>query len=215
MENFPVNPADVIIVVILLLSAAFAFLGGFVRESLGMAAWVGAAIATAYGFPHVQPYLREAINSPLVADAISAIGIFLVALAVLLLATHAITDRVRRSRLGAVDRSLGFVFGLLRGAIVVCLAYVAYIWAIAPDARPAWVEEARFMPWVKQGAEVIRDIVPPDLWQEGEESVQSLREKTQGETGGGPETGDEPAPSNGGYDERERRALEGLMETIE
>ena len=224
MEGFPVNPVDILTVLILLVSGGLAFVRGFVRESLGLGAWIGAAFATLYAFPEATGYLRSWIEMTLLADAITGVAIFVVTLVILILLSHLITARIRGSRLGAIDRSLGFAFGLLRGAIVICLAYMMLVWAVPEDDRPAWTEEARFMPWIHHGAAVIRVVIPQHWANEGEAAGEDIKRKggaaIEAEralrelTGSGPD--EAPDANEGtGYSTDERRGLDSVIEGIE
>jgi membrane protein required for colicin V production len=163
--------ADLIIIAILALSALLAFMRGFVREVLSIGAWVGAALATIYGFPIAQPYARKYIEVALFADIAAGVAIFVVALIVLTILSHALSRNVRDSALGAVDRSLGLLFGLVRGAVLVCLAYLVMAWAIPQEDRPAWIAEARTLPLVQQGAGLLLKILPESALKQGEDAV--------------------------------------------
>ena len=163
--------ADLIIIAILALSALLAFMRGFVREVLSIGAWVGAALATIYGFPIAQPYARKYIEVALFADIAAGVAIFIVALIVLTVLSHALSRNVRSSALGAVDRSLGLLFGLVRGAVLVCLAYLVMAWAIPQEDRPVWVAEARTLPLVQQGAGLLLKILPESALKQGENAV--------------------------------------------
>jgi membrane protein required for colicin V production len=163
--------ADLIIIAILALSALLAFMRGFVREVLSIGAWVGAALATIYGFPIAQPYARKYIEVALFADIAAGVAIFIVALIVLTVLSHALSRNVRSSALGAVDRSLGLLFGLVRGAVLVCLAYLVMAWAIPQEDRPVWVAEARALPLVQQGAGLLLKILPESALKQGENAV--------------------------------------------
>jgi membrane protein required for colicin V production len=176
MDSFPVNPVDVLVAIILLLSAILAFSRGAVREVLGVGAWVGAALATVFGFRHLQPFVRDLIESQLVADGVTALAIFLVALIVLVVVSQVIASRVQGSRLGALDRSLGFVFGLLRGAALICLAYMLFIWAMAEEDRPTWIAKAKTMPYIVRGAEAIRSVIPDEF---EEKAASTVREQSE------------------------------------
>ncbi len=68
MNDFAVNPADIVIAGVLLISGILAFFRGAVRELLSVVGWVGAAVATYYGFGHLQPIARELIGMALIAD---------------------------------------------------------------------------------------------------------------------------------------------------
>jgi membrane protein required for colicin V production len=163
--------ADLIIIAILALSALLAFMRGFVREVLSIGAWVGAALATIYGFPILQPYARKYIEVALFADIAAGVAIFVLALILLTVLSHALSRNVRSSALGAVDRSLGLLFGLVRGAVLVCLAYLVMAWAIPQEDRPTWVAEARTLPLVQQGASLLLKILPESALKQGEDAV--------------------------------------------
>ncbi len=163
MDSFPVNPIDILVAAVLLLSAILAFSRGAVREILGVGAWVGAAFATVYGFPHLRPFARELIESQLIADAAAALVLFVVALILLVVTSQVIAGRIQGSRLGPLDRSLGFIFGLARGAVLICLAYLLFVWAMAPEDRPPWIAKAKTMPYIVKGAKAIRSVVPDEV----------------------------------------------------
>jgi membrane protein required for colicin V production len=163
--------ADLIIIAILALSALLAFMRGFVREVLSIGAWVGAALATIYGFPLAQPYARKYIEVALFADIAAGVAIFVLALIILTILSHALSKNVRDSALGAVDRSLGLLFGLVRGAVLVCLAYLVMAWAIPQEDRPGWVAQSRTLPLVQQGADLLLKILPESALKQGEDAV--------------------------------------------
>jgi membrane protein required for colicin V production len=163
--------ADLIIIAILALSALLAFMRGFVREVLSIGAWVGAAVATIYGFPLAQPYARKYIEVALFADIAAGVAIFVLALIILTILSHALSKNVRDSALGAVDRSLGLLFGLVRGAVLVCLAYLVMAWAIPQEDRPVWIAQSRTLPLVQQGADLLLRILPESALKQGEDAV--------------------------------------------
>jgi membrane protein required for colicin V production len=161
VSEFPLTLADLAIVGILLVSAVLAFARGFVHEVLSMAAWVGAAFAVIFALPYARPIARDFISLPLLADVAAGGAIFVVALLALSLLTRSVSKRVQGSALNAVDRSLGFVFGLARGALLVCLAYIPIAWLLSPGEQPAWLRDARSRPLVEQGAAMIQSLVDP------------------------------------------------------
>ncbi len=110
------NTVDVIVIGVIGFSTLIAFLRGFVREVLTVGSWIGAAIVTIYGFPLLRGRFESWISSKLAADIAGGIGLFLVTLVVLSVLSHMIARIVRGSALTAVDRSLGLLFGLVRGA---------------------------------------------------------------------------------------------------
>ncbi|CAA7627810.1 conserved membrane hypothetical protein [Candidatus Terasakiella magnetica] len=161
MGNLNITPVDVVVAVVLLGSAGFAFLRGFVHEVLSITSWVGAVFATLYGFSYVQPFFRSHIGAAWAADAAAGASLFLVTLLVLSILTKRVSDSVRRSALNSVDSSLGFVFGLARGAVLMSLAYMSAAWLFdGPEKQPAWLAESRTRPWMERGAELLQGLAP-------------------------------------------------------
>jgi membrane protein required for colicin V production len=155
------NLLDIVVIAIVLLSGLFAFARGFVKEALSVAAWIGAGFAALYGLPYATPLAERFLPKGSVAEAAAGLVVFLVALIILSLLTSAIASRVKDSSLSAIDRTLGLVFGLVRGLVVVCLVYIAFSWALpAKQPQPTWIAEARTLPLLATGAERLRALVP-------------------------------------------------------
>jgi membrane protein required for colicin V production len=133
-----------------------------VAEVLSIAGWLGAALVTLWTFGDAKPYLRQYIQMQLLADILTGVGIFVVALVIFSTISHLIARVVKGSALSAVDRSLGFVFGIARGAVLVCLAYLLLTWVFPETRRPPWLENARMLPWVQAGAEYLKSLVPQE-----------------------------------------------------
>jgi membrane protein required for colicin V production len=230
METTSINPTDIAVIVILLLSALLAFARGLVREVLSVGAWVGAAFATLYLFPHVLPMVQQVVAKELLAKAVAGIGIFVVSLILLSIISHQLSKGVRGSALSAVDRSLGFVFGIARGAVIVCLAYLSVAWVFPPTDQPRWLRDARTMPVIQSGADMLRNLVPDQTRSNAATGTQSAAsaalEKTnkviQDEalrrlsvprpTAANATNADAPAPESG-YKDRDRSDLDRLFET--
>jgi len=134
MSNLPFNIVDLAVLGVILISALVAFSRGLVREVLSIGAWIAAALATIYGLPHLRDFARTYITAPLVADAVTGVTIFVLTLIVCAAISHMAARHVRGSGFGAVDRSLGLLFGVARGAILVCLAYLGFVWAMPKEA---------------------------------------------------------------------------------
>lgn len=152
--------ADIAVVAVLLISGALAYFRGMTRELLTIAGWVGAALATIYGFPQVRPLFAEYIESNLASDIATAATLFLVTLVVLTIASHLIANRIKSSSLGQLDHALGFVFGVLRGVILVSLLYIGV--SIFWDEKdfPDVIAEARSLPLVQASAGFLENFVP-------------------------------------------------------
>ncbi|MEM1400066.1 MAG: CvpA family protein, partial [Pseudomonadota bacterium] len=108
MADWPINPMDLVVLIILILSAVLAFARGFVREVLSIGGWIGAAIVTVYMLPQAREYGRQYIASELIADLATAAVLFIAALVVFAILSFWLAKLVQGSALNAVDRSLGF-----------------------------------------------------------------------------------------------------------
>jgi membrane protein required for colicin V production len=158
------NAGDLVVLSALGLFAIFGLLLGFVGVVLLVARWVGASLITLWGFPYVQTLARNIIDNKLIADVLGGVALFVVALILLSVISHAIGNLVRNSSLNALDRTLGFVVGIVGGIGVVSLSYLAFsqwIWA-SPTDRPEWVRQARTLPLVEATADLLRSLAPPE-----------------------------------------------------
>jgi membrane protein required for colicin V production len=151
---------DLVMLAILALSALLAFFRGFVREVLGVGAWVGAIIISIWFFPFVSPKFETWIKAKEFADPAAYGAVFLVALIVLSVLSSWIGALVRGSALGGVDRTLGIVFGIIRGAAVLIFCYFAAGLFTTPQQWPAPVRDARFLPYVYEGARALVTYLP-------------------------------------------------------
>ncbi len=156
------NWVDLAVLAIVIVSALIGFLRGLVREALGIAAWViAAAAASPFGLlPKIQPWVRSQILDPTIADAVAFGSVFLVVLVILLLIVGWISRGVRGSVLGGLDRSLGLVFGGARGAFLIVVSYIVVGLVLPVENWPAPVKEARALPVVFRGAELVRNKLP-------------------------------------------------------
>src|SRR5229473_8641525 len=155
------NPLDLAVIGIVALSAIFAFARGFVREALSIVAWVGAGAITLYGFNWVYGQIEPRVHDRLLSQVVAGFGLFVISLILLTILTGIVLRTVRASGLSPIDRTLGFIFGLARGAFLVCLAYLLLdVMVPKDDDRPEWIKEAKSEPSLHKGAEVLKGFLP-------------------------------------------------------
>ena len=178
MSEYPYL-ADIIVLAIIGLSALFGFIRGFLREVLSIGSWIVAGLATWFGLPYLRPFASQYISHELIADVAAGIGIFLVVLVVASVISHMITRSVRESSLGPLDRSLGILFGIVRGAVIVSVALLVCDNFYPPDNRPAWLKDARTLPVVQIGADLVRQFVPATVAAQAQSTATSAKEQGQ------------------------------------
>jgi membrane protein required for colicin V production len=221
MSDLPVNAADLFVAVVLVLSCLVALVRGFTREVLSIVGWVGAALATIYGFGYARVYARTLIESEVIADIAAGVALFLVSLIILSILAQSIGGRIANSRLSALDRTLGLLFGLARGALFVVLAYLALGWVMPPTDQPAWLKEARTRPLVEAGAEWLKSLAPATFRNGGQAALDEAgRRARQAEdfaralgTLGTPGAKPGAPGEESGYKNDERRGLDQLIES--
>jgi len=156
-----VNWVDVLVVAIVALSGMMGFLRGLVREVLGLVAWVGALFVATTFLGQAEGALRRVIANPDIADPVAFGALFLAVLIVLSLVARAVGGAIRGSVLGGLDRTLGLVFGLARGAVLLMAAYVIGGMLVPVDRWPEMVLEARTLPSIYFGSAWAAERIPP------------------------------------------------------
>ncbi len=179
MDSLPINLADLIVIIVLVVSGIFAFVRGFVHEVLAVASWIGAAFVTLYAFPLVQPLVLGVISVEFIASLVTGVGLFLVTLVLFSVLTRILSNRIQQSSLGALDRSLGLLFGFARGAVIVVLAWLALSYMVAVDDRPGWIQEAKTRPLVERGADLLMVLVPADMLERGDKAAEEARQRAE------------------------------------
>jgi membrane protein required for colicin V production len=171
------NPFDIFIIVLIVLSGLFAFTRGFVREALSVATWIGAALAAFNALPYTRPIAEQWLQKGMFADLAAGASVFVVVLIVLSLVSSVISRRVKASSLSALDRTLGLVFGLARGVILACLVYLGVTWALPEANRPVWIKEARTASLLQVGADKIKALVPASVRNRAETTAAEAQQK--------------------------------------
>ena len=153
---------DLAVLGIVLVSALLSMMRGFSREVLAIASWAAAAAAAYYFYPLVVPYLAPHIRNQVVVQAGAAAIVFFVTLIVVSLFTVRLSDAILDSKIGALDRTLGFVFGVARGFLLAVVAFAIFNWLVSEKQQPEWVKNARTRPILTETADRIVALLPED-----------------------------------------------------
>ncbi len=162
MGSASFNSIDLAILALLGISIFIGVLRGATREVLGITGWIGAFAVVFYGLPLFRPLGRHYIQNPMIADAVVAGILFVISLAIFILMSRLISSSVKGSMFGGLDRSLGLVFGFVRGVFVICLLYLSINFFYPPKEIPKSILHARLTPWVAQGAHELKRLIPKD-----------------------------------------------------
>jgi membrane protein required for colicin V production len=164
------NNLDFIVLGILLLSGILAMFRGFVREVLSLASWTIAYFVAAKYHYLAEPWVHKHVQNQTGVILVAAAGIFLLVILICAIISNIIVGLVRGKALNAIDRSLGFGFGLLRGALVVCIVYLAAtaIWwpdmDKTPSEKPAIEKVEKETSTDKPNIVHVKDVSQPPDW---------------------------------------------------
>ncbi|MGJ8624362.1 MAG: CvpA family protein [Yoonia sp.] len=164
MDGFTLVDAGVAILV--LLSGVLAYSRGFVREAMAIAGWIGATVVAFIFADQVEPLIGQV---PILGDFIgdscelaiiaAFAAVFAVALIIVSIFTPLFSSVVKRSALGGVDQGLGFFFGILRGILLVAVAFFVYETIFAAQEF-AVIDESRSAEVFAQLTERVEDQNP-------------------------------------------------------
>ena len=160
MSGVQLTLFDIIVIVVVGLSALAAMMRGFVRETLALVSWIGAAIVAFLALPYVGPLVRPVVAGEALADGVAAALVFVAALIAFKILSGMVTRTVEGSAVSPLDKLLGLAFGAARGVFVLCVAYLAGSYLIKPDLQPEWVRSAYLIGPIQEGARRIEAMLP-------------------------------------------------------
>src|SRR5579863_5118108 len=156
----PITILDLVLLSVMLISGLLAMVRGFMREILSIAAWGAAALVTLYSFSKLLPTAKAYFNSDTIASIVVIAGVFVGTLIVVSVITVRISDMILDSRIGALDRTLGFLFGLARGLLIVVVAYEFFLWLVLYYHRPDLVVGAKSRTMLDSTGECLLVLLP-------------------------------------------------------
>ena len=186
----PITIFDGIVIGVTLFSAVLAMVRGFSREVLSIASWVGSVAAAYYLYPLRLPYAQNYTTDDRIAIAASAGIIFIVALILISFITSRIADFIIDSRIGALDRTLGFLFGAARGILLLVVAVAFWNWLVDVRSQPEWVRDAKSKPFLDTLVGRLEAVLPEDIEPQIRARITGQEEPA---TDGAPTQGQPPA----------------------
>ena len=202
----PITFLDLALLAVMLISGLLAMVRGFMREILSIAAWGAAALVTLYAYQKLLPSAKVYFNNETVANVVVIAGVFVGTLIVVSIITVRISDMILDSRIGALDRTLGFLFGLARGLLIVVVAFLFFNWLVPDKQRPDWVNSAKSRVVLDSTGSWLMSLLPDDP----ENTILKRFKKNKPDE---EQTEVEPAPPAGdGYSKPARDSLKKLID---
>lgn len=162
MDFSLLNWFDVIIILIVAVSTLLAFFKGFIRTIFSFVNWLGTGFVTYLLYKPVNGFLSAQIGEGIPAMFISSIGLFIVVFIIFILISNIFVSILKGLRLGILDRTLGFAFGFIRGAVIVCLIFFSVTLSYKAlsansdaengETDPEWLAEAQTNQLLRMGA---------------------------------------------------------------
>jgi membrane protein required for colicin V production len=155
---------DIFLIAVMLISGLLAMVRGFMREVMSIAALAAAASAALYAFPRLLPLATQYFSSwnEWAVKGIVLGGVFLATLIIVSVITVRISDKILDSRIGALDRTLGFLFGLARGLIIVVVAFIFFDWLVPQKSQPEAVRNAKSRVVLQSTGQWLMSLLPDD-----------------------------------------------------
>src|SRR5689334_8998146 len=159
MSGLPFSILDLVVLGVVLISALLAAVRGFTREVLAIVAWVTAAAAAWFLHPLLLPHLRPYINNDSVRLAAAIGAVFIITLIIVSIITVKISDLILDSRIGALDRTMGFAFGAARGLLLCVIGWVFLAWLVQ-GRMPEWAANAKTRPMLESTGQSLVAMLP-------------------------------------------------------
>lgn len=176
MDNFHPTVIDLFVLAALLISGFFGYWRGLIKEIFAIAGWLAATFAIFFGFTALQPVTRDFIHNPAIADFATGTLLFAGTLIVVSVITHFLSKWVKGSAFGAADRSLGFIFGLIRGLLIIALVFFVYSSAEPdPDQYPESLQKSISLPYLQQGTDWLINFIQNNALDDMENSDENAK----------------------------------------
>lgn len=206
---------DLLAVAIVSVSMILAIWRGFIWETLSIFSWAAAVLAALYfGLP-VTRYLSHMISPLWLAYVAGYAAVFLVVLIPISFASYRLSEGVKDSPIGALDRLLGGVFGAARGLAIIGGLYLLFGVFVPLAQQPKSLHDARLLPLIQTSADVLVSLAP-SAWHMGEKLEPHDNPLAPAESASNPHGSSAGTAmrqhGNKPYGVAERRALDRLIE---
>lgn len=169
---YELNNLDVIILIVIAISALIALNRGLVKEVLSIVGWFLATAAIIYLLPVCLPFAKNFISSGIIAGVLTALAIFVIFFIVWIYSTSHIIGKIRTSKLNGLDRFLGLFFGIMRACLLIILFNIMVNWIIPEDKQSEVLTKSKYYQLAGSFAKPLEDMIP-------QETLDMIKEKTK------------------------------------
>lgn len=192
---------DLALLLIVAVSALLSMVRGFTREILAIVSWGAAAVAAYFLYPYVLPYVTPYIAKDTIAKIVAIAAVFFMTLIIVSILTVKLSEAILDSKVGALDRTLGFLFGAARGFLLGVVAFQFFNWLVQPSKQPQWVATAKSKPLLQAAGDELVAMLPEDpentFFKGLKKNKTSPNEDLPADTESMPPDNPEPAPAPG------------------
>ncbi len=156
------NWADYAIIGIVGISALISLFRGFVREVLSLLVWIGAFVLAWLYYKDLTPHLVDLVKTSESIRQAAAFGIlFFAVLIVGGILTYLVGTFIDATGLSGTDRTVGMLFGALRGVLLVSLMLL--VAGFTPMPKDAWWQESRLIHYFQPISSWLQTLLPPGI----------------------------------------------------
>ena len=158
----PLNNLDVVILIITAISALIALCRGLVKEVLSIIGWILGAVTVFYMLPILTPFAQKYISSSLMASIVTSLVVLIIFYIVWLIGTDKLIGKIRSSKLSALDRILGLLFGVVRACLIVILFNILVLWILPDESKEGMFKESKYFNLAGEFAKPIEQMIPEE-----------------------------------------------------
>ncbi len=147
---FDLTALDYVYVGVILASTIWATIRGGVYETIATLSWVVAAISARFVSPWLDKVLQSWFDLPDSTVGTLVASYFIVFFAILMLVgflNQKLRDKIQDSIMNITDKTLGVIFGIIRGIVVMGIFYWGALWYYSDmPFLPKWLAQSRTRP---------------------------------------------------------------------
>lgn len=166
---------DIVVLAVVILSALIAFLRGFIRETLTILGVGGGIVAALLYGPKLVPLVRDwfgivdgkdveklfdLVPMTLIADFSTYAAIFIIVVMVLSIVSHFLAGAAKAMGLGAIDRTLGIIFGIVRAVVLLALLYLPFHLLMDDESKKSFFAESKTHLYIEGTAKILMMLLP-------------------------------------------------------